>query len=168
MSRLCGWKNIFSDRQNSVFRPVPIWKLFVYFCPSNILSMRLHTTITFVVMILVSGMLVSCGEKKPEGILSKREIIPVMKDMQIAYAGIDATVKNDLARPKRYAEMNAQILKKYKVNKEVFYKSYKYYQSRPVMMDSIYTKIIEMLNEEMVPLQQKQRRNKANKVPEAK
>lgn len=112
--------------------------------------------------------LIGCsGEEVPADVLSVREMVPVMKDMQIAYAGIDVTVQKPNQRQAKYDEMNRLVLEKYGIEKDRFFSSFQYYQEKPIMMDSIYMKIIEELSAEIVPLQEKRKGSKG-RVPEAK
>jgi hypothetical protein len=110
----------------------------------------------------------SCGESSgPSGLLTEEQMVPVLKDMQIAYAGVDNTVRNPGSRPSRYKEMNKLVLLKHDVDKELFYNSYEYYKRRPIMMDTIYQRVITQLSIDLVPLQNKRNLRRPGGVPEA-
>lgn len=99
--------------------------------------------------------------------MSEEQIVPILKDMQIAYAGVDQTIKNPRHRPKKYQEMNRMILDKHGIEKARFYDSYSWYQQRPMLMDTIYQRVITELNVEIVPLQNKKSKRPKGRVPEA-
>lgn len=146
-----------------------------YFCPNKqslaqfyVLKMKvLHGKMGWLLgfaLLLVTA----CGESKPAHIMPEAEMVPIVKDLQIAYAGVDATIRNPANRPVKYQEMNSQILQKYKVDKDRFYESFNYYQERPALMDSIYQKVITQLNVDIVPLQNKpKKRENTGRLPEA-
>ena len=127
----------------------------------------INTIRLFLLSLLLTFALAACsGEDVPPDVLSVREMVPVMKDMQIAYAGVDVTVQKPDQRQAKYDEMNRLVLDKYGIEKDRFFSSYQYYQERPVLMDSSYMKIIEELSTEIVPLQEKKKGSKG-RVPEA-
>ncbi|HHG85565.1 MAG TPA: DUF4296 domain-containing protein, partial [Bacteroidetes bacterium] len=89
-------------------------------------------------------------------------------DMQIAYAGVDNTVRNPAHRADMYEEMNQLILLKHDMDKELFFDSYSWYEAHPVLLDTIFQRIITQLNIDIVPLQNKQQKRPKAGVPEAK
>lgn len=119
-------------------------------------------------MALLAFVLLACGSDRPEGLLSEEEMIPIVKDLQIAYAGVDASIRNPKNRPEKYQEMNALILEKHKVKKDVFYASFEYYQEHPALMDTIYQHVINELSVDIIPLQNPQQKRPAAGLPEAK
>ena len=61
--------------------------------------------------VLLTGMLAACSkEEVRKDILSKEQMIPILKDLQVGFAGVDATVKNPRSRKEKYAEINKLIL----------------------------------------------------------
>lgn len=118
-----------------------------------------------IMMLLIHG----CGaEELPKALISEDDIIPVLKDLQIAYAGVDQTVRNPKHRPAKYQEMNELVLQKYEMDNGEFFDSYKWYQSHPEILDSIYQRVITELNIEIVPLQNKQKSRRKGGGPEIK
>lgn len=118
--------------------------------------------------VLLAGSLVACESDRPEGLLSEQEMVPIVKDLQVAYAGVDATIRNPKNRPEKYQEMNALILEKHQVEKDLFYTSFEYYQKHPALMDSIYQRVISDLSAEIIPLQNPQKKRPKGGLPEAK
>jgi Domain of unknown function (DUF4296) len=111
---------------------------------------------SFALSLLLAVALVACGaDDRPDFLMPQEKIVPILKEMQIAYAGIDITVHDEALKQKQYSEMNALILDRFNVNADTFFLSYDYYQSHPEILDSIYMRVIEELNLEMMPLQKK-------------
>lgn len=96
-----------------------------------------------------------CGSDVPSNILEVNLMVPVVKDLQLSYAGIDATVHNPDDRPAKYEEMNAMVLAKHQLSKETFFTSFSYYQEHPALMDSIYRKVVDGLNADLTGIDQK-------------
>jgi hypothetical protein len=109
--------------------------------------------ITIAFPLAVALLLASCGDGRPSGILSESEIVPVLKDLHIGYAGIDLTIPDAKLREPRYAEINQVVFDKHKVDEKVFFESYEYYQQNPRLMDTIYNAVINSLNLDLAPLQ---------------
>lgn len=80
--------------------------------------------------------------------------MPVLKELQIAYAGVDQTIKNPKERVKKYEEMNSLVLKKHQMDKNRFFTSYNWYEAHPARLDSVLKQVILSLNEDMINLQQ--------------
>lgn len=119
--------------------------------------------------LLFALLLTACGsESVPDGILLEEEMVPVLKDLQIAYAGVDQTVKNPRQRPMKYEEMNQIVLKKYKLSQTQFFDSYQWYQTRPELMDTIFQRVINQLNQELVEIQNQRSNRPAGGLPEMK
>ncbi len=117
--------------------------------------------------ICLSLFLTTCSsDSRPSDIMPEDELVPVLKDLEIAYAGVDQTVKDPRKRQKKYEEMNSIVLKKYNVEKEHFYSSYQWYESQPVLLDSIFKLVLIELNHDLVPLQNKGNTAPGGKVPE--
>jgi hypothetical protein len=122
----------------------------------------MHRLRPYLLSLAICLVLAACGqEEAPLDILTQSEMVPVLKDMQIAYAGVDNTVRNTKQLSKKYEEMNQLVLKKNNVDRERFKRSYDYYKMQPELMDTIFSLVIGALNEEMAALQ-------AGKVPSSK
>ncbi|MEM0998248.1 MAG: DUF4296 domain-containing protein [Bacteroidota bacterium] len=122
---------------------------------------------SFFLLALVTGLATGCeSDKRPADLLTEEQMVPILKDMQIAYAGVDNTVRNPASRPLRYEEMNKLVLEKHGMGKEQFFSSYQWYEQHPELMDTIYQQVITQLSIDIVPLQNKQKRRPGG-VPEA-
>ena len=123
--------------------------------------------LSFVILVMVftvSG----CGGGIPSGILEIDTMIPIVKDLQIAYAGVDATIQDPSKRPVKYEEMNTLILAKHQVNKETFFDSFSFYQENPVLMDSIFKNVVDQLNQEIVQMDNNGGQKPSVPAPEVK
>lgn len=100
--------------------------------------------------------------------MPEEEIVPVLKDLEIAYAGVDQTVKDPRERQEKYQEMNGIVLRKHNVDKDQFYTSYQWYERQPELLDSIFKLVIIQLNHDLVPLQNDGNAAQKTKAPEVK
>ena len=124
---------------------------------------------SMLIILVFLGVLSGCAEDdRPETVLTEEQMVPILKDMQIAYAGVDNTVRNPAHRADMYEEMNQLILLKHDMDKELFFDSYSWYEAHPVLLDTIFQRIITQLNIDIVPLQNKQQKRPKAGVPEAK
>lgn len=119
-----------------------------------------------IALCLCAGLAACSDDERPAYLLPTEKIVPILKEMQIAYAGIDVTEQNEEARKKKYAEMNALILDRFGVNADTFYLSYEFYQNHPEILDTIYMRVIEELNLEMMPMQKRRVQPKGRQLEE--
>jgi hypothetical protein len=101
-------------------------------------------------------------------VLTQEQMVPVLADLEIAYAGVDYTVKDPRLRVKKYQEMNAIVLKKHGMDSEVFYSSYQWYESNPALLDTIFKQVVGQLNADLANLEQGVNAQPRGKVPELK
>lgn len=94
------------------------------------------------------------SEGRPSDVLAEEEMVPVLKELQIAYAGVDQTISDPKGKVKKYEEMNSLVLKKHQMDKNQFFSSYSWYEAHPALLDSILKQVIMSLNEDMIELQQ--------------
>lgn len=114
------------------------------------MSKRFLILIYITVVLLVAA---CSAEGPPEGILTQEQMVPVLADLEVVYAGVDQTVKDPRERVKKYEEMNTLILKKHNLNHEQFYSSYQWYEANPVMLDTIFKQVVTRLNDDLTKLQ---------------
>jgi hypothetical protein len=113
---------------------------------------RFRTLASLCIAMAMTALLAACGSDKPDGLLTEDEMVPVLKDLHIAYAGVDLTVSDLKERSARYAEVNQMVLSKYNLDQQQFDNSYDYYQHNPYLMDTIYIKVIDELNMELAQM----------------
>lgn len=111
----------------------------------------------FLFLGLLAGAM-SCGEKMPEGILSKQQMVEVMEEIYIAEEKV-----NHLALPRDSAKvvataMTAKVFEKAAVQDSVFRRSFDYYMERPREMELIYTALVDtlQLREQRAPFRPEQ------------
>ncbi len=104
----------------------------------------------------------------PADVLPQAVMVPVLTDLEIAYAGVDQTVKNPKERNKKYQDMNGLVLKKHNLEHEQFYASYQWYEANPLLLDTIFKQVVTLLNEELAALQKAESAPARPKVPELK
>lgn len=119
-------------------------------------------------MVALTFGLTACEESRPEWVMAEQEMVPIIKDLHLAYAGVDVTIRNPKNRPGRYQEMNELVIKKHGVDRQNFYDSYEYYQSHPAQMDSIYQRVINQLNAELAPKQPDAAGNPQGRPPKSR
>jgi hypothetical protein len=94
---------------------------------------------------LAAVLLLSCGEKRPEGILSKDQMVSALTDFYLKEAKVNtlglhtdsATTlmehyKDEYARGKKFADTTLDV-------------SYQYYLNRPLEISTIYDRVIDSL-----------------------
>ena len=102
-------------------------------------------TIRVFLLLVTFGAVFSCAERKPEGILSKAEMVQVMEELYVAEEKV-----NYLALSRDSAKMVAKVMavkvfERADVNDSIFKKSFDYYMERPKEMELIYTALVDTL-----------------------
>lgn len=111
-----------------------------------------HRYVLAVLVALLMG--IGCeGEQQPEGLLTPEQMVPVLKELEIAYSGVDQTIKDPRQRTQKYEEMNSLVLKKNQMDKNQFYSSYQWYENHPQLLDTILKQVVQALNLELSALQ---------------
>lgn len=100
----------------------------------------------FVAVVII--LFCSCSEssKSKTNIISQDSLVKIIIDMHLA----DAILLNPLVQSKisdvSSNKLYHSVLQKYNITKERFVESIKFYAENPVVLDSIYDKVIEQLN----------------------
>ena len=97
------------------------------------------------ILLTALAWMTSCGEKRPEGILSKQQMVQIMEEIYIAEEKV-----NHLALPRDSAKgvaasMTAKVFEEAAVNDTIFRQSFDYYMERPQEMELIYTALVDTL-----------------------
>lgn len=116
------------------------------------------------ISLLLTLALMACGGNEVGYLLPEETMVHILKDMHIAHAGVDQTTNSVKKRPEKYRDFNRMILDDYEIDRDTFWTTYKYYQYHPQMMDSLYVLVIEELNVELAPLQQRDRPKQKNPI----
>jgi hypothetical protein len=102
-------------------------------------------SLVFIVGLLAVGL--SCNKKRPpEGILSKKDMVNVLKEIYIAEDKVQRMgVRFDSAN-RVMVLMTDKIAARTGVSDSVFRNSMRYYMDRPKEMEAIYTVLVDSLN----------------------
>ncbi len=101
----------------------------------------------FLPMIIVT-LLVGCSlNRVPSGIMSAREITPVLVDIHLAEGIFTLSSSLNISRENFHEDLYLSVLKKYKVDQKVFEASVLYYGKHPEKYKPIYDDVVDLLNE---------------------
>lgn len=99
------------------------------------------------IVILSAFLILGCAGKTPKGILSEKQIIPVLVDLHLAEAIYEQRSAIGVTRENYEDDLYLSILKKYKLDKNVFEKSVLFYGKHPELYKPIYDKVLDRLSE---------------------
>lgn len=105
---------------------------------------RIHT-IRVLLFLAGLGVVFSCGERKPEGILSKAEMVQVMQELYIAEEKVNHLGLSRDSAKMVAGVMDSKLFNRAGVNDSIFRKSFDYYMERPKEMELIYTALVDTL-----------------------
>ena len=110
------------------------------------MSLNVKHIFTLLVLFALTG----CGDTvsqipRPKGVLSEEKMIEVMTDMHLIEGGkVGRKIMGDTLLLDDYYY---KLFDKYQTDKETFNKSYEFYAKQPELMNSLYEKVIENLNQ---------------------
>ena len=91
------------------------------------------------------GWAVSCAEKKPEGILSKAEMVQIMEELYIMEEKINQLALSRDSAKQVFKVMEERVFESTAVDDTLFRKSFDYYMEHPREMELIYTALVDTL-----------------------
>ena len=96
----------------------------------------------------------SCGERKPEGILSHAEMVEILEDLYISEEKVNHLALSRDSSKKVVEALSQKAFEIAAVNDSVFRRSFDYYMEHPREMELIYTALVDtlQLKEQRVPL----------------
>ena len=98
--------------------------------------------------ILMAFLAFSCSNNKtPKGILSDKEITPILIELHLAEAIYTQRYSQEITRENYQEDLYITILKKYKLDQKTFEASVLYYGMHPDKYKSIYDEVLNQLNE---------------------
>ena len=98
-----------------------------------------------ILLLAASTALTSCGEKKPEGILTRVEMVSLMEDIYIAEEKVNnLALKRDSAKMV-FEAMSRKVFEDAAASDSLFKRSIDYYMERPKEMELIYTALVDSL-----------------------
>lgn len=93
--------------------------------------------------------LLSCGEpdNKPEGLLSKEQMVNLLTDIHIAEARANRSqLRSYDSIQVYYKALEKDVFKKHKTDSTVYKKSYAYYLEHMKELDDIYAAVVDSLS----------------------
>jgi hypothetical protein len=82
----------------------------------------------------------------PDSVLAVEEMVLVMTDIHLAEALVQENKTDTIPQDIRLKEHYAYIFKLHQIDSKKYNSSYNYYSQNPVLMNHIYTKVVEQLN----------------------
>jgi hypothetical protein len=89
--------------------------------------------------------LAACGDKKPEGILSRHEMVKVMEELYIAEEKINHLALSRDSSKVVFEVIKGKVFEDAAMTDSVFRKSFDYYMEHPAEMELIYTALVDTL-----------------------
>ena len=89
--------------------------------------------------------LVSCGDRRPEHVLSKAEMVKIMEEMYIAEEKVNHLALSRDSAKEVFSVMGAKVFERAAVSDSVFKRSFDYYMEHPREMELIYTALVDTL-----------------------
>ncbi len=82
----------------------------------------------------------------PDTVIAVEPMIDIMTDIHLAEAWVQENKTDSIAPDIRLKQHYAEIYQLHDITDEAYKKSYKYYSANPVLMNYIYTRVVEELN----------------------
>lgn len=98
--------------------------------------------------------LVSCAEKRAEGILTKAQMVKVMQELYVAEEKVNELALSRDSAKEVFPVMRDKVFENAGIRDSVFKKSLDYYMERPKEMELIYTALVDtlQLREQRAPM----------------
>ncbi len=98
--------------------------------------------------IIIITLLFGCTlNSTPKGIMSAREITPVLVDIHLAEGIFTLRSSLNITRENFHEDLYLSVLKKHKIDQKVFEASVLYYGKHPEKYKQIYDDVVDRLNE---------------------
>jgi len=102
----------------------------------------------YYLIIVLTVLAFACSNNKvPKGILTEKEITPVLVEIHLAEAIFSQRYALEVTRENYQEDLYLSILKKYKLDRKVFEASVLYYGKNPIQYKPIYDEVLNRLNE---------------------
>ena len=102
---------------------------------------------------------ISCGEKKPEGVLSRAEMVQILEEMYLAEEKANRLALPRDSAKKVFKVMEEKVFNNFAANDSIFQRSFDYYMEHPSELELIYTALVDtlQLREQRAPFHLEQR-----------
>lgn len=99
------------------------------------------------------GMVVCCGEKRPEDVLSRAEMVQLLEEIYIAEERLNHMALSRDSSRKVAEALTQRIFENAAITDTSFQRSFDYYMEHPKEMELIYTALVDslQLEEQRVP-----------------
>ena len=109
-------------------------------------------------ILIIYCFLLACSSSKeriPEGILPKKELVSILKEVHLAEANFELLKTNS----KEVAQITLlnnyqEIYRKYNIDENEFQQTLEYYANHPEKLEGIYSKVLQDITEERSMLDQ--------------
>lgn len=99
-------------------------------------------------MIAMAMMVLACSNNRiPKGILSEKQITPVLVDLHLAEGVFNQRYAQQITRENYQEDLYLSVLKKYKLDRKAFEASVLYYGKHPDKYKPVYDEVLNRLNE---------------------
>lgn len=99
-------------------------------------------------IILMAILILACSNNKlPKGVLTEKEITPVLVELHLAEAIYNQRYALEVSRDNYQEDLYLTILKKYKLDRKIFEASVLYYGKHPDKYKPVYDEVLNRLNE---------------------
>ena len=89
--------------------------------------------------------MVSCGGDRPDGVLSRQEMVQVMEELYLAEEKVNHLALSRDSSKKVFEYMGRKVFENAAISDSVFRRSFDYYMERPREMELIYTALVDTL-----------------------
>lgn len=98
-------------------------------------------------LLLLSFLMACCGSYLPDGVLSRKKMIPILVDIHLAEAINNQKFNISMMRDSLPEELYLSICKKYQLERVVIEKSLLYYGKHTAEYVTIYDEVLNVLSE---------------------
>jgi len=139
---LANYKKVLSHNNDSFLKPSSA-RIF-----AEMIAIDMKYTLFFI--LFAFGLLgTSCiSEEIPEDVLPQEQMRAILKDFHLANAMAQRPGRDLEARKSDREELYSAILSRYDIARKTFFDSYIFYLDHPRILNDMYAKIVEELNEQ--------------------
>jgi hypothetical protein len=94
---------------------------------------------------LVFFIMIGCNNKKPESLITKKDMVAILIDLHMAEAKVNSLSLSSDSAHGLFKVFEKQLYDKYQVTDSIYLKSFNYYLNELDAMDDIYTSVVDTL-----------------------
>jgi len=92
-----------------------------------------------------AALIFSCGDKRPEDVLTKQEMVEVMEELYVAEEKVNQLSLSRDSAKKVFQAMSERVFRDASTSDSAFKRSFDYYMERPEDMELIYSALVDTL-----------------------